>query len=116
MQELLFERIRNFLMLKGIDWDEKKMMGGLSFMVDDKLCFGSFKDGLLCRIDPIERDALINERGGHIMTQAGREMKGYVHILSDIFDSDQELEFWIDKCLEFNPKAKVSKKRKKGKK
>jgi len=99
--------------LKGVIWEEKKMMGGHSFMVDDKLCCGTFRDGLLCRIDPEERDELLNNRGGYIMKQGGREMKGYIHIKAESYDSDQELEFWIDKCLEFNPKAKASKKRKK---
>lgn len=47
------------------------------------------------------------------MFQGGREMKGYVLVLSEKYDSDHELEFWISKCLEFNPKAKASKKKKK---
>jgi len=50
MQDLLFERIRNILLAKEVTWIEKKMMGGITFMVDDKMCFGTFKGGLLCRI------------------------------------------------------------------
>jgi len=111
MQALLFERMRNVLLLKGVEWDEKKMMGGTTFMVDDKMCFGTFQGGLLCRIDPQEKEALLNKSGTSIISQGGREMKGYVHVQPEAYESDYELEFWITKCLEFNPKAKASKKK-----
>ena len=112
MQNLLFERLRNTLFAKEVTWTEKKMMGGITFMVDDKMCFGTFKGGLLCRIDPKERDELLNKTGTEIVIQNGREMKGYVHVQSEGYETDHELEFWISKCLEFNPKAKSKKKKK----
>jgi len=40
-------------------------------------------------------------------------MKGYVYLQPTAYESDQALEFWISKCLEFNPRAKSSKKKKK---
>ena len=113
MQELLLERMRNILIAKEVDWEEKKMMGGITMMVDDKMCFGTFKEGLLCRIDPEEKADLLKRAGADIISQAGREMKGYIHVLSEGYDSDEDLEFWIEKCLEFNPKAKSSKKKRK---
>ena len=113
MEELLFERMRNILLSREVFWGEKKMMGGITFMIDDKMCFGTFKGGLLCRIDPAERDELLDLSGVDIIRQGGREMKGYVHIEPASYDSDSALEFWITKCLEFNPKAKASKKKKK---
>lgn len=113
MHDLLYERMRYILLAREVSWEEKKMMGGIAFMVDDKLCFGTFRDGVLCRIDPEERDKLLEETSAEIMTQGGREMKGYVHIQPPAYETDEELEFWIVKCLEFNPKAKSSKKRKK---
>jgi len=112
MQDLLFERLRNILLAKEVIWKEKKMMGGLTFMVEDKMCFGTFKGGLLCRIDPQERDQLLSETGAAIIRQGGREMKGYVHVHPAGYESDQALEFWVSKCLAFNPKAKASKKKK----
>jgi len=112
MQDLLYERIRNILLAKEVLWIEKKMMGGITFMVDDKMCFGTFKGGLLCRIDPLERDKLLLETNAEIIQQNGREMKGYVHVQPSDYESDQALEFWIAKCLVFNPKAKSKKKKK----
>jgi len=111
MQDLLFERIRNILIVREVDWIEKKMMGGITFMIDDKMCFGTYKGGLLCRIDPLERDRLLNTTTAEIISQNGREMKGYVHIQPAGYESDEELDFWISKCLEFNPKAQSSKKK-----
>lgn len=110
LKDLLFERIRDILLVKGISWEEKRMMGGLTFMIDDKMCFGTFKGGLLCRVSPQERDHLLKEPAVDIVRQGNREMKGYVLVQPSGFESDQELEFWITKCLEFNPFAKSSKK------
>ena len=112
MENLLIERMRNILTAKAVSWNEKKMMGGQTFMVDDKMCFGTLKGGLLCRIDPHERDALLDKTGAEIITQNGREMKGYVYVQPEGYESDQALEFWISKCLAFNPKAKSSKRKK----
>ncbi len=113
MPDLIFERIRNILLIKEVAWIEKKMMGGITFMVDGKMCFGTLNEGLLCRIDPKERDELLGSPHADIVKQSGREMKGYVHIQPAGYESDQELDFWITKCLAFNPTAKSSKKRKK---
>ena len=113
MEDLLVEGMRNILVAREIDWVEKKMMGGTTFMVDDKMCFGTFKGGVLCRIAPEERDELLNRSGAEVIHQGGREMRGYVYVQPDGYETDQELEFWIAKCLAFNPMAKSKRKRKK---
>ncbi|MGC9342589.1 MAG: TfoX/Sxy family protein [Bacteroidales bacterium] len=50
--EFLADRIRAALKDKQISFDEKKMMGGLCYMVDEKMCVGVIKDNLMARIDP----------------------------------------------------------------
>lgn len=82
-------------------------------MVDDKMCFGTFKGALLCRVDPAERPQLLAQEGTDIVRQGGREMKGYVHVQPFAYESDEALAFWVDKCLDFNPKAPLSKKKQK---
>ena len=47
------------------------------------------------------------------MDFTGRAMKGYVYISPDGIDMDDDLEFWVQKALDFNPFAKVSKKKSK---
>ncbi|MEL6841598.1 MAG: TfoX/Sxy family protein [Bacteroidota bacterium] len=111
MQTLLIDRLRNIMLVKEVDWQEKKMMGGITFMVDEKMCFGTLKGGLLCRIDPAERTELLRHDGAEIISQRGREMKGYVHVQDMGLETDSMLEFWVSKCLAFNPKAKAKKKK-----
>ena len=111
MDDLLIDRMRNSLMLKEVNWTEKRMFGGTTFMIDDKMCFGTFRDGVLFRIDPEEKELLLDKPFANIMKQKGGEMKAYIHVLPAGYESDQELDFWIAKCIEF--KAKASKKKKK---
>ena len=92
---------------------EKEMMGGLTFMVNDKMCVGIFKDELMCRIDPERRDEALSKPGCSVMKFTGREMKGFVLVDESGMKSSKAFEYWIGLCLEFNKKAKASKKRKK---
>ncbi len=109
--EYLLERLRNILSTRNVVWTEKKMFGGDCFMVDDKMCFGTYKGGLMARIEPEETDELIKRAGAEQMIHGGRSMKGYLFIEPQGYDNDQDLDFWIGKCLAFNPKAKSSKKK-----
>ena len=110
---LLLDRIQLILKAKGIHWIEKKMFGGHCFMIDDKMCFGTFRGGLMARVGPEQLPELTQREGAEQMYMRDRAMKGYLHIQPEGYDSDTDLEFWIDRCLEFNPIAKASKKKKK---
>lgn len=105
--------MHHILKSRNVVWEEKKMMGGLCFMVDDKMCFGTYKGGIMIRIEPEEAVLLEKRTGAEQMIHGGRSMKGYLMVQPEGFDRDEDLEFWIGKCLEFNPKAKSSKKKKK---
>jgi TfoX/Sxy family transcriptional regulator of competence genes len=111
--EFLADRIRNIFVAKNVYTEEKKMMGGLGFMVDDKFCVGIFKEELMTRVNPDEIDSLLERPGSRRMILGERMMKGYLSIEESAFDHDSDLEFWIQKCLDFNPFAKASKKKKK---
>ena len=82
-------------------------------MIDDKMCFGTYKGGLMVRVGPDLGDELVNRKATEQMIHGGREMKGYLFVEPEGYDSEADLEFWIEKCLEFNPMAKASKKRQK---
>ena len=107
----LIDRLRNQLLSRNVDWIEKKMMGGICFMVDDKMCFGTYRGGIMVRTDPEEVESLIAREGAEQMIHGGRKMNGYLMISPDGYDMEDDLDFWIGKCLEFNPKAKSSKKK-----
>jgi len=107
--EFLADRIRQCFNDKNAPFEEKKMMGGLCFLVDDKMCAGIVKDELMARIDPEIYDEALSKKGCKEMNFTGRSMKGFVFVEPQGFDLDSDLAYWIQKCLEFNPKAKSSK-------
>ena len=111
--ELLADRIRLTLGSKNVDHSEKKMMGGIGFMVDEKLCIGIFRNELMCRVHPEKVPEYLERQGARQMVHGGRSMKGYLNISDEGFDMDEDLEFWVQACLDFNPLANASKKKKK---
>jgi TfoX/Sxy family transcriptional regulator of competence genes len=91
---------------------EKEMMGGLTFMVSDKMCIGIIKDEMMCRIDPELQETPLEKPGCRVMDFTGRPMKGYVMVNEHGMRTKKEFEYWINLCLDFNKTAKSSKKRK----
>jgi TfoX/Sxy family transcriptional regulator of competence genes len=110
--EKLAERIRGRLSVIP-KVKETKLMGGLAFMVNGKMCIGIFKDEMLCRIDPAERDELLERPGCTVMQFTGRPMKGFVLVDDSGMRSSKDFEFWVQQCLAYNKFAKRSVKKKK---
>ena len=109
--ELLGDRIRKVLKEKQVVFEEKKMMGGLCFLVDEKMCVGIVKENLMARIHPDFYEEALTKNGCKEMDFTGRPMKGYVFIEPEGIDLDSDLEYWVQLCLDFNPLAKKSKKK-----
>lgn len=93
------------------DVEEKRMMGGLVFMVDGKMCVGIIKDELMCRIDPDRHAEVVEMNGCRTMDFTHRPMSGYILVEPAAMHTMKELDGWIKLALEYNPKAKASKKR-----
>ncbi len=108
--EYLAERIKNVLDSKNQIYETKKMFGGICFMVNDKMCIGIINNDLMARVDPEENDVLLKKHGARPMDFTKRPMKGYIYVEPKGVDEDKDLEYWIDQCLLYNPKAKSSKK------
>lgn len=109
--ELLANRIRQRLS-DLTDIEEKAMMGGLTFMYNSKMCVGIIKDELMCRIDPAIYEAVLEKPGCRPMDFTGRPMKGYIMVDSTGMTNKKNFDYWINLALEFNKKAKQSKKKK----
>lgn len=88
--------------------DEKKMMGGLIFMVNEKMCVGvdidkkTGLDRLMVRVGKASHEQLVFQNGSKEMDFTGRVMRGFLFIDPDGFDAETDLDFWTDKALEFN--------------
>lgn len=107
----LAERIRRSLKERN-DVVEKKMMGGLTFMVSNKMCVGVVNDDLMARVGPDAYDASLTQPGCRRMDFTGREMKGFVFVGPEGTKSDRSLQTWIDKALAYNPVAPKSRSKK----
>lgn len=107
----LANRVREALVNQKIV-EEKKMMGGLTFMVNDKMCVGVLKDEIMARIDPEVYEDALQRKGCREMNFTGKPMKGFVFVSQEGTSNKKDLSYWIDLALDFNKKAKASKKRK----
>ena len=108
----LAERIRNHLALfSKHKIKEKKMFGGLAFMVNDKMCICASGENLMCRFDPELVKDLITKKGYLPMIMRGKELKGYCYIEPLGFKAKKDFDYYISLCLEYNKKAKASKKK-----
>jgi TfoX/Sxy family transcriptional regulator of competence genes len=109
--EQLAERIRRGFGRRKVPFEEKRMMGGLCFMVNSKMCVGVEKNRLMARIDPEACDAALRRKGCVPMDFTGRPMRGFVFVNPAGLGTDSELDDWLKLALDFNPRAKSSKKR-----
>jgi TfoX/Sxy family transcriptional regulator of competence genes len=108
--EKLANRIRErFEFLSNVE--EKRMMGGLVFMYNGKMCVGVTKDELMCRIDPEFHEAAVEKTGCRTMAFTNKPMIGYVLIDETGMKSKKDFDYWIDPALDFNKRAKASKKK-----
>ena len=106
--EHLANRVRELLLTKK-SVNEKKMMGRLTFMVNNKMCVGILNDDLMARINPEIYKAVLDKRGCREMDFTGRPMKGFVLVDPAGTKSKKDLEYWVSLALEYNKKAKSSK-------
>ncbi len=91
--------------------EEKKMFRGVAFMVNGKMCISAGDDEIMCRIDSALHDKLVKKAGCRPVIMKNREYKGYIYIKEENLKNKNEFDYWIRLALEFNKKAKASKKR-----
>jgi len=84
--------------------EEKKMMGGLAFMVNKKMCVCVVKNDLMARVGPDAYEEALKKKGCRKMDFTGRPLKGYVFVSPKVLGTKKELRAWIDLALAFNKK------------
>ena len=109
----LAERIRTYLDgIPQIKVKEKEMFRGLAFLVNGKMCVNVSGDNLMCRFDPALEEDVAEKAGFVPMIMKGKQLRGYCYVTEDGFKSRANFEYWLNLCLDFNEKAKASKKKK----
>jgi TfoX/Sxy family transcriptional regulator of competence genes len=109
----LAERIRIYLdsTLK-FKIKEKEMFKGLAFLVNGKMCINVSGENLMCRYDPVLDDEVAERTGFQPMIMKGKQLRGYCYVSEDGYRSKTNFEYWLNLCLDFNAKAKASKRKK----
>ena len=111
--ESLIERIRAALS-KMDNVVEQQKFGGISFMVNDKMCVRANKDDLMVRCDPDMTAELLTKKGARRFEMKGKtQMKGWLLISPEGTSDKKDFDFWMSIALDYNKKAKSSNERKK---
>jgi TfoX/Sxy family transcriptional regulator of competence genes len=99
--EELAERIRK-LVADEPGVVEKKMFGGLAFLIGGNMSVAaSGQGGLLIRCAPEDTDALLDEPGAEHFVMRGRAMDGWLRVTGDVTTGDEALRSWVDRGVSF---------------
>ncbi|HSD52287.1 MAG TPA: TfoX/Sxy family protein [Candidatus Methylomirabilis sp.] len=98
--ESIADRVRTVLASRG-DVIEKRMFGGLAFLVRGHMCCGVLGSHLVVRVGPASYPAALKEPHAREMDFTGRALKGLVYVGTRGLGSDEALRRWVDRALEF---------------
>ncbi len=100
--ERLAEELRERLLAAEVFFEEKRMFGGLAFLVEGNLTIAASRQGgLLVRTDPDEADEVLALPGVRPMEPAGRRMPGWVFVDAAALGAEGALDSWLDRALAF---------------
>jgi len=98
--EALTARLRDVLRgTNGIA--EKKMFGGIAFLLNGNMCCGVHGDELILRLDRGETDEALEDANVRVFDMSGRPMKGWLLIAPEGIARDKDLRAWVDRGVAF---------------
>ena len=109
--EKLAGRVAAHFAARRLPVEEKRMMGGVCFMVRGKMCVGVEQNRMMARIGPEAHEAALRRPGCKPMDFTGRPMRGFVFVDRTALRTARQLATWLDLALAYNPLAPSSKKR-----
>jgi TfoX/Sxy family transcriptional regulator of competence genes len=99
--ENLAERIRELLVDQG-DVTERKMFGGLAFLVGGNMAVSaSGQGGLMVHVDPSQSDALVAKGDADLAEMRGRPMQGWLRVGTDAVHTKRQLARWVNLGVDF---------------
>ena len=93
--EGLAERIRGTLDERA-DVSERRMFGGIAFLVRGHMSVGIVEDKLMVRVGPDTYDRVLRLPHARKMDFTGRPMKGFIYVVSEGYELDEDLQRWVD--------------------
>jgi len=98
--ESLAARIRDALARRK-NVEEKKMFGGVGFLLHGNLLVGVWKNSLIARLGPDEGEAALREQHVRVFDITGRPMRNWVMVEPEGIEDDDQLTGWIDRATKF---------------
>lgn len=101
--ETLADEVRRAL--SDVPFAEKRVFGGLAFMVNGKMCVtvNNRPDHIMMvRIDPKDQDRVIKKKGAKVAVMRGHEMPGWIFLTKDAIDNKKDFDYWIRLARNFN--------------
>lgn len=96
--EGLAQRIREQL---DDELTEKKMFGGLAFLLGGHMAVGVMGDELMVRVEPDSFDALLGQPGARVFDMGGRTMKGWLVLGGPAIAEDADLARWVERGIAY---------------
>jgi TfoX/Sxy family transcriptional regulator of competence genes len=98
--ETLADRVREALSARG-DLTERKMFGGIAFMIGGNMAVGVIEDDLMVRVDPADAEQALIEPHTRPMDFTGRPMRGMLFVDSEGTAADRDLAGWVEAGADF---------------
>jgi TfoX/Sxy family transcriptional regulator of competence genes len=96
----LAERIRKQLaQQKGLT--EKKMFGGIGFLLNGNMCCGVLGAEVIIRLDPEQTDKALTNKHTRIFDFSGRPMKGWIFVGTQAVETESDLKHWLQIGLKY---------------
>lgn len=80
---------------------ERKMFGGMAFMLDGNMCCGVIEQNLIVRVGPKQYEAALTESHVRPMDFTGRPLRGFVYVSPEGYAEETELERWVERGARF---------------
>jgi TfoX/Sxy family transcriptional regulator of competence genes len=80
---------------------EKKMFGGIGFLMKGKMCVGVHRDALIVRLDPAATDRALAEPHTRVFDLTGRPMKGWILVEPQGLATAAQLGKWVDRAAKY---------------
>ena len=98
--EGLAQRIREILSDRK-DVIEKKMFGGMAFLLSGHMCAGVLNDELMARVGPDQYEGALREPHVREMDFTGKSLRGFVYVGPQGIIDDRDLIKWMERCIQF---------------
>lgn len=115
LNEQLVQQIANTLDHLTIAYQQKKMFGGVAFMIQDKMCLGVSKEFMMVRVMDAHYAGIIEEPHTEPMIFGKKQLHGFLFITPQGYQHEKDFKRWIQYGLEFAEKGELKTKKAKSK-